>query len=169
MCIRDRFESKIHYCPTTGCWLWSDVLNGRGYGHLTFNRKVYLAHRFSWELHRGPITDGLFVCHKCDVRSCVNPDHLFLGTCKDNLQDMGRKGRSAMQSNPEARRKVGLAHQGERNTTSRLTTEQVLGILALRPTKRGDVAREARRLGVHSVTVSDVLNGRTWTHLNREV
>jgi hypothetical protein len=76
--------------PNSGCWLWLRARNSKGYG--TYRKSTY-AHRLSWLMHRGEIPDGLLVCHKCDVRCCVNPDHLFLGTAKDNTQDMIAKGR----------------------------------------------------------------------------
>ena len=79
--------------PNTGCWLWSGSISYRGYGLVTQDEKTRLAHRASYELHKGPIADGLFVCHKCDVPSCINPDHLFVGSQTDNMADARRKGR----------------------------------------------------------------------------
>lgn len=75
--------------PNSGCWIWLRALNANGYG--TLKRK--LAHRFSWELHNGVIPEGKIIMHSCDVKSCVNPDHLSIGTKKENTQDMMRKGR----------------------------------------------------------------------------
>lgn len=76
-----------------GCWIWQSTIAWRGYGLYSMNRKRLAAHRASWIIHKGEIPDGLFVLHKCDVRTCVNPDHLFLGTQKDNMQDCIKKGR----------------------------------------------------------------------------
>lgn len=77
------------------CWLWQAKLEKTGYGRARYQGKKYGAHQLSWILHNGPIPKGLFVCHKCDVPSCVNPNHLFLGTPKDNTEDMTAKQRHA--------------------------------------------------------------------------
>jgi hypothetical protein len=91
--LADRFWEKVE--KTDGCWLWTASLNGGGYGTINAGGRgrPLLAPRVSWELHNGPILDGLFVCHHCDNRRCVRPDHLFLGSAIDNMQDMKRKGR----------------------------------------------------------------------------
>jgi hypothetical protein len=87
------FHKNYTPVPESGCWLWLGSLNLKGYGRLMIKKKSVLAHRFSWEHHNGPISKGLLVCHKCDTPSCVNPDHLFIGTHADNLRDMRNKGR----------------------------------------------------------------------------
>jgi len=101
--VIERFLDKISPEPNTGCWLWNAVLTGTGYGNFMVNRSVYTAHRASFLIHKGPIPDGMQVCHKCDVRCCVNPDHLFLGTSQDNAIDKCNKGRHPNQTKTHCR------------------------------------------------------------------
>ena len=79
--------------PNTGCWLWTGFRFGNGYGGINVRGSVKKAHRIAWELAHGPIPSGLFVLHKCDVRSCILVDHLWLGTHEENMADMVSKGR----------------------------------------------------------------------------
>src|SRR4029077_20972173 len=85
-----RFWSKVN--KIDGCWLGTAAVAGKGdYGYFGFQGKIQRAHRVSWILTFGEIPDGLFVLHKCDTPLCVRPDHLFLGTQQDNVDDMARK------------------------------------------------------------------------------
>ena len=83
---------KCYQRSKNGCWLWAKAVNTNGYGYKWHKGKLHHAHRVSWELNRGPIPDGLFVLHRCDVKLCVNPEHLFLGTQTDNMRDAMAKG-----------------------------------------------------------------------------
>lgn len=83
-CPEDRFWLKVNK-DAGDCWLWTALKNGSGYGIITINKKVRLAHRFAYELLVGPIPDGLQLDHLCRVRHCVNPAHLEPVTCRENL------------------------------------------------------------------------------------
>ena len=85
---------RAFFEPNTGCWLW-DGRDIKGYGAVSVANKSKLAHRVSYEYHKGPIPDGMFVLHKCDMPLCINPEHLFLGTHAENMADMKRKGRGS--------------------------------------------------------------------------
>lgn len=90
--VKQRFESKIFHSPD-GCWYWTSTQSKNGYGSFFLNNTQISAHRISYILHKGDIPDKLQVLHNCDNTLCVNPDHLFLGTPKDNMDDKIRKGR----------------------------------------------------------------------------
>ncbi len=92
--LRQRFQKLVGPVNENGCMLWTGANNVNGYGRIGYgDGRTVAAHRVAYELANGPIPDDLQVLHKCDVRSCVNPAHLFLGTQADNMQDMSRKGR----------------------------------------------------------------------------
>lgn len=144
----DRFSEK-HTLDPGGCWLWTAYVTRLGYGRFGMNGLALPAHRVSWMLHFGPIPDGLFVCHRCDVRNCVNPAHLFLGTALDNAQDMMLKGR-------------GGQRKGEAHHRAKLTAEQVLDI---RKQFLCGVRQSAirRQFGISKAQVSKICRNQSWT------
>ena len=139
----------------TGCWIWNKFVDDNGYGRLSYNSKPYLTHRVSYKLFNGEIPKGLFVCHKCDTPSCVNPAHLFLGTHDDNMADMVGKGR--------AQRK-----RGEENSISILTEAQAQEIINFNH-YHGSLTYLAKKFNTSPQTIYYVRHGKTWTHLKKTI
>lgn len=152
--IEQRFMRKV-VKEDGGCWRWTAaVVRAVGYGRFGMaGAEVEYAHRASWRLFRGEIPDGIYVCHRCDVRTCVNPDHLFLGTAADNMRDAAIKGRIRF---PAASFASDETHQ-----VARLTNEQVLEIRRT-PNEYGSLKRLAEKFGVHHATIWNARTGRTF-------
>jgi hypothetical protein len=90
---REQFENLVEKIPEAGCWIWKKGITGSGYGALWYREETVSAHRFSYIMYKGPIPRGLHVLHRCDVKLCVNPDHLYTGTEGDNMRDASNRGR----------------------------------------------------------------------------
>lgn len=134
------------------CWMWTGPLRGNGYGRLKIRGKENPVHRFSWELHNGPIPDGLIVCHHCDTPLCVNPHHLFVGTTADNLADRNAKGRA-------------VYHSGSKNGAAKLTEANVRVIRAKHSVGTTNAAL-AREFNVTPGAISLIVRRKNWRHLD---
>lgn len=143
--LNARFDNKWAK-DSSGCWLWHGSISSTGYGNIKFKGKVICVHRYAYERWVDIIPDGLYVCHTCDTRNCINPDHLFLGTHKDNMEDMTRKGRRC----------------GELNSSSKLTEKNVKEILASPP---GSTKELAKKYKIHRSTVNAIKAGKLWGHV----
>ena len=148
----ERFHEKWISEPNTGCWLWTAGRSGgKRYGVMAFNGKPQLAHRISFILHKGKFPENLYVCHKCDVGLCVNPDHLFLGTQKDNMNDCQKKGRFP-------------SVLGSKNPRARINEEQVLKIKEL--FAAGHSRSElSKKYNISKQSVNRLLRGATWANV----
>lgn len=144
--IKDRFKTKVVADTHTGCWNWAAYRTPVGYGKFHVGGKALFAHRVSYELFVGPVPAGLCVCHRCDNRACVNPEHLFTGPQSANVADMIAKGRQA-------------ASRGESNGRAKLAPETIAEILRAEGFSQQELADA---YGVSRSHISNIRSGRRW-------
>jgi len=133
-----------------GCWNWTGTITDQGYGRMRLNGRVVQATRVIWELVNGPVPTGLFICHHCDNRRCVNPDHLFLGTQDDNMKDMAAKGRSC---------------RGTKHFGAKLTDEDI--IIIRQRYRNGNITQKqlADEFKVDASNIRLIVTGKSWAWL----
>jgi hypothetical protein len=169
--LRERLYQHISPEPNSGCWLWAGPgTHPQGYGYLeipkslspTARRKMMGAHVLSYIVHKGPVPSGRMICHTCDMPPCVNPDHLYAGTAKQNGEDMRRRGRSlAGDRNPSKRPEVAVQRRGEDNGNVRITEETVVAILVSPLNQR----MAAARYHVAASWVQRIRRREVWKHV----
>lgn len=146
------FWDKVN--KTDSCWNWTAATNGNGYGlfKIPKTRKNILAHRFSYSLAHGEIEEGMFICHTCDNRSCVNPNHLFAGTAKDNVHDMDAKGR-----------RVTSQPIGVKNPNATLDEDKVKLLKLLKG--KFPIDSLIKIFGIKKSQIYRIINGNQWSHI----
>lgn len=167
------FLNRISF-DESGCWLWKGWKYNFGYGGFSFKGKNILAHRASYTIFNGPIPEGLFVCHHCDVRACVRPDHLFSGTAKDNCHDMMKKGRNMHKVCPwtlargdrnGTRTKPQNFRKGEKVEWHKLTDADIVEIRRLYHEVGLSGPKIAQRYNVIYQTIYKIVLGYIWKHI----
>lgn len=156
--LADRFSRFVDRSGgPDACWLWTGAKSRHGYGKVGpgGDRQPVAAHRVAYELANGAIPPGMFVCHRCDNPSCVNPAHLFVGTVADNNRDCLAKGRRNYANHP----------RGSRTHTAKLSEGMVGQIRSLWAERRVTQRQLALRYGVNRSTIKRLLSGKTWAHV----
>lgn len=154
----ERFMAQID--NSGSCWEWTGTRHRQGYGWFGMGGKKIMAHRAAYTLFVGPIPKGLLVCHRCDNPSCANPEHLFLGTYRDNNRDCVAKGRHIAPSGPCPEK--GLP--GESNPNAKFTAGSVREMRQLFA-EGSRIADIARRFSVSWSGAEHAIKGRSWKHL----
>lgn len=148
--IKDRIDFYSMPVPECGCWIWLGHLDRYGYGQTAVGGKRVTGHRMAWAAYFGDIPNGLCVCHRCDTPSCVNPDHLFLGTNEENIADKTAKGRAGN----------GPGFRGETHPSARFSDAIIAAVRAAFGSQR----EIAKRFGISPTHVHGIRSGKYRTY-----
>jgi hypothetical protein len=144
--LSEKIERNITRIPESGCWIWMSTVEKSGYGRVCSGKKPFYAHRVSYEQKHGPIPSGMMALHHCDVRCCVNPDHIFVGTQQDNMTDKVLKNRQA---------------KGMNHGNAKLTEDQVREIKSSSETS----IKLSAKFNYSASMIRAIKNGYIWKHL----
>lgn len=154
--VEERFWQYIKIGEPEECWEWQSNRGIRNYGLFTLSKgKTVRASRFVYELTNGPIPEGMFICHKCDNPPCCNPDHLFLGTPKENTADMIAKGRN-----------LHRAARGEKSAKAKLTEKDVRRIREYYNSGQYKQAELAKMFHMSFNAIHAIVNRTHWKHID---
>ena len=148
--LESRFWHSVKKAGAKDCWEWIGAISGSGYGHVQHKGRSLLAHRVAWQLTNGSIPEGLLICHVCDNRICVNPEHLFIGTYASNYHDSAAKGRNT---------------RGTKNAMTALTENEVLELRAQYSTQNFTLAKLASMYNMSQSGIFHIVKRETWAWL----
>ncbi|CAK0742246.1 hypothetical protein CCP3SC1AL1_1170020 [Gammaproteobacteria bacterium] len=152
---KNRFLSYVSLPNETGCMLWMGVVGNCGYGQFfLLNKKHMRPHRMAYQYFKGRLTKEMFVCHHCDQKLCLSPDHLFLGTPQENMTDMINKKRD-------------IKAKGSKHYLSKLNDNDILNIRKLRG--EGKTYLDISKIyNVHMQNIASIIQGRSWSHIKTQ-
>lgn len=148
--LKERLLENIIPEPNSGCWLWTGpLINKDGYGSIKVDGISKMPHRLSYQVFKDDIPKGLYVLHKCDTPCCINPDHLFVGTAKENTEDMIKKNRK-------------FIARGELSGTAKLKEIDIIKIRAMTQYKNVELAK---MFNVTDSAISNIRRRKKWAHV----
>jgi len=160
-----RFSLKVD--RSGDCWVWTGAKAPSGYGHFYFEGRIQPAHRVAWKLGGRSIPQGMILCHHCDNPPCVRLEHLFVGSSKDNYDDMAAKGRRGVAAGDRNGSRLHLERRprGEQQSQAKLTVDSVRAIRAAYAAGGETYASLATRFGVSPALIRNVIKRRNWGHV----